>query len=236
MKALVLTAGKSTRIAPVSKGVPKPLLRIDGRSVIEHNLLWLKSFGIRDIWINLHYRPEDIKKHLGDGSRLGVEIRYSFEEEILGTAGAIKKLEAECDEMFLVVYGDNFFNFNLAGLLEAHDPQESLVTIALFSMKEHLNSGIAGGRVKVDGGRVVAFIEGDSAYDLVNAGCYVCNPELCNHISAGRFCDFSKDLFPKLLDEGRMLGAHLIDGYCLGLDDPASYERVRALLGAKEIM
>jgi len=230
MKALVLAAGKSTRIAPISKGLPKPLIEIGGRSVIEHNLLWLKSFGIKDIWVNLNFRSEEIKNHLGDGSNLGLDIRYSFEKEILGTAGAVKKLQDKFKNSFLVVYGDNIFNFDLNSLIEDHNRSKGLVTVALFSIKEHLNSGIAGGRVKVEKGNIVEFIEGHSNFDLVNAGCYVCEPQLCQNIPDGGFYDFAKDLFPDLLQKGILIRAHIIDGYCLGLDDPHSYKKVQKLI------
>lgn len=236
MKALVLAAGKSTRISPINNGIPKPLLKIGAKSVIERNLLWLESYGINEVWINLHYQPEQIKQHLGNGSHLGVNINYSFEKEILGTAGAAKKLQNQWDENFLIIYGDNFFNFDLNGFIKSHKPNEAIATVALFSISSHLNSGIAGGRVKVKEKRIIDFVEGASDYDLVNAGCYVCSPNICNYIPDDIFFDFAKDLFPKLLAQKIPLRAHVIDGYCLGLDDPDSYAKVKQLVEEKEIV
>src|SRR4028118_201133 len=90
---LVLAAGKSTRIQPVSGGLPKPLLQVQGQSILERNLKWLVDSGIHSVWINLHYRSEEIQKVIGTGENLGLKVSYSREPEILGTAGAYKKLE-----------------------------------------------------------------------------------------------------------------------------------------------
>src|SRR5207247_3390944 len=107
MNALVLAAWKSTRITPVSGGLPKPLIQIAGETILGRNLMWLASEGIRNIWINLHYRPEKIREAIGNGSRFGVSVSYVHEPELLGTAGAVSNLTAEWKDTFRVVDGDN---------------------------------------------------------------------------------------------------------------------------------
>lgn len=157
---LVLAAGKSTRITPLANGQPKPLLRIVGRSLLEWNLLWLADHGVATVWVNLHYRPEAITGALGDGERLGVRVRYSPEPELLGTAGAWRRLEKEWTGTSLVIYGDNLMRFDLRAFLAAHRAREALATIALFDVARHSHTGSGGGHVRLDArGRVSEFVE-----------------------------------------------------------------------------
>lgn len=210
---------------PISKGLPKPLIEIKGESVIRRNIGWLYREGIREIWINLHYRPDEIKSHLGDGSQLGVRINYVFEPEILGTAGAVKNLESEWDDTFLVVYGDNLFNFSIDPFLRFHRKNKSLVSIALFDRETHLHTGIAGGQVVLSGPHVQGFVEGsvDQISPYVNAGAYLLEPDITKYIQDKTFYDFGKDLFPDFILRNNKICGHVIDGYCLGVDTPDSY-------------
>jgi len=120
MKALVLAAGEGTRLRPLTLDKPKPMLPIAGKPLLEHTIEWLKHHGITQIAINLHHKPEAITSHFGDGHRWGVEITYSYENPILGTAGAIKKLEDYFDGTFVVFYGDVLTDMNLSALIEFH--------------------------------------------------------------------------------------------------------------------
>lgn len=235
MKALVLAAGKSTRILPVTGGKPKPLLEIGEESVLGRNLRWLASQGIREVWINLHYRGNLIRRAIGDGSQYGLSIHYSEEEQILGTAGAVRRLKGEWEAAFLVVYGDSLYQFSIGELVQTHRRLRPLATVALFSFAETPHSGIAGSRVEVnDEGYVVRFIEGEdpavASLDLASAGVYVVEPALVETIPQETFYDFGYDCFPAILADGEKLGGHLIDGYCLGIDTPASYEMVLRLV------
>ena len=231
MKALLLAAGKSTRIAPISKGTPKPLLELDGQSVIKRNLAWLARSNVSDIWINLHYRPDEIKRHVGDGSEWGIKIRYALEPEILGTAGAVKNLESEWNETFLVVYGDNLFDFSLDDFLNFHRQHQCLASIALFDRNRQVHTGVAGGQVLLDPPYVQEFIEGSSLLvsPYVNAGVYVLEPAILKSIPNERFYDFGKDLFPGFVKVNKIAG-HVINGYCLGIDTPESYESALTII------
>jgi len=232
---LVLAAGTSSRIAAVSGGTPKPLIVVGGASVLERNLRWLADQGVRELWINLHYRPEAIRQAIGDGSSFGLRVQYSHEPEILGTAGAWKRLEDDWSGTSLVIYGDNLLQFNLADFVRRHRAGSTLVTIALFDPDLHRHTGIAGGHVELGRDeRVVRFIEGPRPTDghryYVNAGAYLLEPRVAAALGGG-FQDFGKDLFPRLAAAGQ-LGGHLLepDGYCLGIDTPASLATARALI------
>ncbi len=237
-RALLLAAGKSTRIHPVSKGRPKPLLDVGGDAIIARNLRWLAAEGVRELFINLHYRPDEIKAFVGDGSSFGVNVRYSLEEQILGTAGAVKKLESEFTDRFLVVYGDNLLSSDLSVLVSEHEAKGAEATVAVFDRNRHPHTGIAGGRVRVGpDDRILEFAEGagDHVSSLVNAGVYVLEPSILRDIPSDTFYDFGKDVFPGLLARGASLYASRITGYCLGIDTPESFERALELVSSKEI-
>ena len=235
--ALVLAAGKSTRIQAVAPDRPKPLILVAGEAVLERNLRQLAAAGVRDVWINLHYRGEQIQTLVGDGGRLGLRVRYSWEPELLGTAGAAKKLEAALGEdTFLVVYGDNLTAFDLAALVAQHRARAAAATIAVFDRERVPNTGLAGGRVVVDADhRVTQFLEGGTAASpYVNAGVYALEPRVLAAIPMGTFVDFGRDVFPRLLAEGARVDAFPIHGYCLGIDTPEGLARANALVASLE--
>ncbi|WP_447974976.1 nucleotidyltransferase family protein [Nitrospira sp. Kam-Ns4a] len=238
LKALVLAAGKSSRIAPVAGGLPKPLLPFRGEPILGRNLRWLARQGIRHVWINLHYRPDDIRSAIGDGTRFGLAVRYSFEPEILGTAGAVRHLACEWERTFLVVYGDNLLWFDLQEFLRFHRAGKACVSVALFDRTRHPHTGIAGGRVRLSpDDRILEFCEGGGDHDstLVSAGVYLVEPEVVNEIPHGQVYDFGRNLFPFLLAQGRALRGYLIAGYCLGVDTPESYQRAIELIESGEV-
>lgn len=238
---LVLVAGKSTRIAGVAGGLPKPLLPIGGTPILERNLQWLSEQGVRSAWINLHHEPELIRRAIGDGNRWGVAVYYSHEPEILGTAGAWRRLEAHWTGTSLVVYGDNLLRFELARFLERHRVGGGLATVALFDPDRHRNTGIAGGHVELGGeGRVARFIEGPRPQSggpfYVNAGAYLLEPAVRSFVGKG-FQDFARDVFPPLVAEARLVG-HVFEpeGYCLGVDTPASLRVAQTLVEQARIV
>jgi NDP-sugar pyrophosphorylase family protein len=239
VSALVLAAGHSSRIAPVTNGTPKPLISIQGTPIIGYNLKWLARHGVRRVWVNLHHRGDMIRAALGDGTPWGVEITYSEEPEILGTAGAARKLLDELSDPFVVVYGDNLVEFNLTDLLETHRRRKADVTIALFDDSVP-NTGIAGGRVRLGpDGSVAEFLEGATARPdvapYVNAGVYAARPDVLRPWAGGQFFDWGKDVFPHLLTSGACVQGYPITGYCLGLDTPVSYERGLALIASGQV-
>lgn len=235
MKALVLAAGKGSRLGAASGGVPKPLTDVGGTSPLRHAVQWTAAERPECIWINVHADAVRIQAAMGADAD-GVPIRYSHEPELLGTAGAWKKLEEEWTETSLVIYGDNFMHFDLRSLMSTHRSAGALVTIALFDPERHANTGGGGGRAVLQHGRVTRFVEGgveagaEVGAGLVNAGAYCIEPELRSLVPDG-FADFGHDVLPHLAREGRVAG-HVVEdgGYCLGIDDPARLSAARALL------
>lgn len=235
MKALVLAAGKSTRITSIADGRPKPLIQVGDSTILEHVLKWISSNSITDVWINLHYKPGLIREVVGDGNNCGCRVRYSMEEELLGTAGAVKKLEGEWDGDFIVVYGDNIAGFDIRAMVRHHKRSGAVATIAVFNWNTDAHSGIAGGRVVMDEcGNVTGFVEGgeECTSPWVNAGVYVFSPKVCIYINEG-FSDFGRDVFPKLLESGQVLTGFPINSYCLAADTPEALEKMKEFLKAE---
>jgi NDP-sugar pyrophosphorylase family protein len=232
MKALVLSAGKSTRIQSAVKDIPKPLIEIGGASSLVWNLRWLVSQGIKDIWINLHYRGDLIEKKIGEGSTFGARVQYSREDPILGTAGAVLRLKNEWDEPFLVVYGDNIVQFSIEPMLKKHRESQSWASIAVYHVEKNPNCRIAGGRLVLnDQNQVVEFKEGQQIQSpWVNAGVYVLSPPILGKIPSTGTPDFGKDIFPLLLQEKQKIMAYPIEGCCLAIDTPEAYQRAQEII------
>jgi len=131
MKAIILAAGLGTRLYPLTKDRPKAMVEFAGKPLIEHHINWLKANRITEIAINLHHLPDKIKEHLGDGSKFGVNITYSFEDEIMGTAGGVKKLQDFFDEPFIVFYGDEFTDLDLTEVKSFHEQNNSFATMCI---------------------------------------------------------------------------------------------------------
>ena len=199
MKAIILSGGKGERLGNITNYIPKTMLIIDDKPILEHNIELCKKYGITDIWINLHHLPHVIMKYFGDGKKVGVNIKYSYEEELLGTSGAIKKISKNDSyfrkNSFYVIYGDNYSDYNL-NLLKS----DSIATIAFHYRDDVTNSGVA----EFDNdGKILSFIEkpkqDETSSHWVNAGIYYLNFKILKYIPTG-YSDFSKDIFPVLLN------------------------------------
>lgn len=243
LDVLVLAAGKSERIQAITQGLPKPLLKFGDESVLERNLRHLARQGIRQVWINLHYKPEAIQATIGDGSRLGLTVRYSVEPTILGTAGAARQLLPHWTRTLLVVYGDSLLSFNVERLLSNHKNSDSLITVALFDQRTSAHTGIAGGRVIVTNNLITSFSEGageasTTSEQLVNAGVYLVERKVLMRIPQNSFFDFGRDLFPALIAEGVQLNAYVFgpDEFCLGIDTPDHFYEALNIINTKGVM
>jgi NDP-sugar pyrophosphorylase family protein len=233
VKALLLAAGKGSRLSVAAAGLPKPLVDLGGITPLEHSLEWVSGFGVSCIWINVHDAAVLVAGRIGD-EYAGVPVKYSVEPELLGTAGAWKKLEEEWTTTSLVVYGDNFMRFNLDSLLQAHRSLGTAMTVALFEPSIHPNTGAGGGRAEVSSGRIRRFVEGGDS-GLINAGVYFIEPDVSSGMASG-YLDFGHDVVPRLAAAGHV-GAHVVEesGYCLGVDTPERLALARTLVATLEV-
>lgn len=230
MKALVLAAGEGTRLGPLTADHPKPMLPVGDIPLIEHIVLLLKRHGVTDIAINLHYKPWTIIHHLGHGRRWGVRIHYSFEETLLGSAGAAKRLEWYFDESFIVFYGDLYTNLNLTDLMAVHRQGGALLTMALYDVDNPTQCGI----VELDErSRVRRFVEKpapDQVFSrLANAGVLVVEPKVLTPIPAEQPCDFGHDVFPHILGSGQDIIGYPITETLIDIGTMENYEKAQRL-------
>lgn len=201
---MILAGGLSTRLYPLTKQVPKPLVPVAGEPNAVHLIRYLESFGFDEIAINVHYLAGAITQALGDGSRFGVRLTYLHEEELLGSAGALKQLESFfADGPFVVVGCDDLTDLPLDKLFAYHAEKKAIATIGLVERAEVAHYGVV---VTDERGRITGFQEkppaGTERSKLVNTGIYAFTPEIFTHIPVATFYDFGKQVFPSLQAAG----------------------------------
>jgi mannose-1-phosphate guanylyltransferase/phosphomannomutase len=214
VKAVVMAGGEGTRLRPLTSNQPKPMVPIVGKPCMEHILELLKEHGLEDVIVTLAFMPQAIRSYFGSGDNLGVEIEYSVEESPLGTAGSVRLASDRLDETFLVISGDALCDVDLTDVIRFHRERQAAVTIGLKSVENPLEFGIV---VTDEDGRIERFLEKPSwsqvFSDTINTGIYVIEPEALSHVPTDRPYDFSKELFPLLLEMGRPLYGYVFEGY-----------------------
>ncbi len=228
MKAIILAGGQGTRLRSVTGGqIPKPMVSVAGRPVLEYLLLTLRRNGITEICCTLRTLPEVITGYFGSGDDLGINLHYSIEATPLGTAGAV----AACrdfagDGDFLVCCGDALLDCELEGLADCHRKNKAVATLGLYESAVPLSFGLC---VTDSRSRVCAFVEKPRWEQVVtnriNTGIYVFSPEIFAHIPKGRPYDIGSELLPALLREGKRLCAQPIEGYWRDIGEGESYYR-----------
>ncbi|MGQ9675063.1 MAG: nucleotidyltransferase family protein [Chloroflexota bacterium] len=225
-KAAILAAGAGTRLRPLTVEIPKVLLPVGGMPLICHTLNWVRRHGIQRVAVNLHHRADRVREFLGDGSRFGVEILFSPEERLMGTAGDLRRMEHFFVGSVVVVYGDVLTNFDLGAMVRFHRRGDALATLALVETSRPWEVGVV--QVTEDG-RVVDFIEkprkGTVVTALANGGVYVLEREILDWIPEGVACDFGHEVFPRLIQAGkRLCGYHIpSDAYLIDIGTPGNY-------------
>jgi mannose-1-phosphate guanylyltransferase/phosphomannomutase len=226
VKAVVMAGGEGTRLRPLTSNQPKPMVPIVGKPCMEHILELLREHGLTDVVVTVAFLPQAIRGYFGTGETLGVEIGYSVEESPLGTAGSVRLAANQLDETFLVISGDALCDVDLSALIAFHHERGATVTIGLKSVENPLEFGIV---VTDDEGRVERFLEKPSwsqvFSDTINTGIYVLEPDVLKHVPADRPYDFSKELFPYLLEMGRPIYGYAMDGYWQDIGDLDQYRQ-----------
>lgn len=228
MKTVLLAGGEGSRLRPLTINRPKPMVPLVNRPVMGHLIELLRRHHLTDIVTTLQYRPQDVEHYFGDGSGFGVTMSYSIEQHPLGTAGSVKAADKFIDrtEPFLVVSGDALTDFNLTEIVEFHKRVGAALTITLYRVPNPLDYGV----IMVNGeGRVERFLEkpswGEIISDTVNTGIYVISPEVLDEIDPDNSFDFSKDLFPVLLQKGAPLYGYVANGYWTDVGNIEEYQR-----------
>jgi mannose-1-phosphate guanylyltransferase/phosphomannomutase len=226
VKAVVMAGGEGTRLRPLTSNQPKPMVPIVGKPCMEHIIELLRTHGFEDVIVTVAFLPQAIRSYFGDGETLGVNIEYSVEESPLGTAGSVRLASDRLDDTFLVISGDALCDVDLGALTAFHRERGAAVTIGLVSVDNPLEFGIV---VTDDDGRVERFLEkpswGQVFSDTINTGIYVLEPEVLRHVPTDRPYDFSKELFPLLLEMGRPIYGYVCEGYWQDVGDLDQYRQ-----------
>ncbi len=229
MKAVVMAGGEGSRLRPLTINRPKPMVPLADRPVMAHIFELLKLHGITEIIVTVQYLASIIQDFFGDGSALGLNITYSVEETPLGTAGSVKNAEDLLQEPFLVISGDALTDINLSNIINYHNEKQSLVTVALKRVDNPLDYGVV---IMQENGCIKQFLEkpswGEVFSDTVNTGIYIIDPKVFNYFQRGQNVDWSKDIFPLLLQEGENLFGYVTDGYWTDIGTIEAYIRATA--------
>ena len=215
MKAVVMAGGEGTRLRPLTSNRPKPLVPILGKPIAQHIVEHLQRAGITDIVVTLYYLGDEIRNYFGDGAELGVHMTYSVEETPLGTAGSVKQAEDILrDGTFLIVSGDALTSIDIAKALAFHREKGAEATLVLQQVANPLEFGVV---MTHPDGRIQRFLEkpswGEVFSDTVNTGMYILEPSVFDLMEPGRNTDWSQDVFPKMLEQGRPIYGYVMEEY-----------------------
>jgi mannose-1-phosphate guanylyltransferase/phosphomannomutase len=214
MQAVIMAGGFGTRLRPLTCNVPKPMAPMANRPMLHHIIRLLKAHNLSDLTMMLYYQPEVISDYFGDGTAMGVKIRYLRPEADLGTAGSVKFSQKHLSGTFVVISGDVLTDFDLTKAIEYHKKKKALATMVLTRVPDPLQYGVV---ITAQDGKIERFLEkpswGEVFSDTINTGIYILEPEIFEYIPSDRPFDFSKDLYPLLLRENKPLFGYVAEGY-----------------------
>jgi mannose-1-phosphate guanylyltransferase / phosphomannomutase len=214
LKAVIMAGGEGTRLRPLTSNQPKPMMPLVNRPMMEHIVLLLKQHGFDDIVVTVAFMANNIRNYFGDGSEFGVRMVYATEETPLGTAGSVRNAMDELDERFLVISGDVLTDIDLGEIVRFHEERSAVATIGLVPVENPLEFGIV---ITREDGSIERFLEkptwGQVFSDTINTGIFVLEPEIFDFIPPDRPVDFSSEVFPALLDQGKGVYGAVAHGY-----------------------
>ena len=215
MRAVLMAGGSGTRLRPLTCDLPKPMVPILNRPIAEHIINLLKRHQITEVVATLHYLPDVMRDYFQDGSDFGVQMTYAVEEDQpLGTAGCVKNIAELLDETFLVISGDSITDFDLSAAIEFHKSRQSKATLILTRVPNPVEFGVV---ITDEQMRIRRFLEKPSTSeifsDTVNTGTYILEPSVLEYLPVNEECDFSKDLFPLLLEKDEPMYGYIAEGY-----------------------
>lgn len=215
MRAVLMAGGSGTRLRPLTCDLPKPMVPVLNRPIAEHILNLLRRHRITEVIATLHYLPDVMRDYFQDGSDFGVQMTYAVEEDQpLGTAGCVKNIAELLDDTFVVISGDSITDFDLSAAIDFHRKHRSKATLVLTRVPNPIEFGVV---ITGEDGRISRFLEKPSTSeifsDTVNTGIYVLEPEVLDYLPFNQEADFSKDLFPLLLDKDEPMYGYIAEGY-----------------------
>lgn len=229
-KAFILAGGKGTRMRPFTYEIPKSLIPVQGKPLLQHILDLLRRYEIRDIILSTGYMGDKIREYFGNGSKFGVNIAYIEEKKEMGTAGSLNLARDLLDDTFLMFNGDVLVDIDLHDFIDSHAKNDGIATIALKPVRDPSRFGVA----ELRGNKILRFIEKPKATvksKLINAGVYILEPEVIDYVPEGNVM-METDVFPKLAKEGKLYG-YPFEGQWFDTGTHEAYEK--AIKGWKGI-
>lgn len=220
--AVILAGGLGTRLKPLTDEIPKPLVLIKNKPLLQHLIEHFRKHGITDIILSVGYKEERIKEYFGDGTKLGVKITYSPESLPLGTGGAIKKAISELTRPFFLQWGDNLMDIDWRKMEQEYLVNDTPIIMTLTPREDVENFGVA----KLDGKKIITFVEKpkreEAPSNLINAGAFILHPEVLKILPEGK-SSIEKDCFEKLAPLGK-ISAYIHYGQWFPTDTMEKYE------------
>jgi mannose-1-phosphate guanylyltransferase len=221
MQALILVGGEGTRLRPLTEAVPKAVIPLAGRPFLSYMIDWLHRHGVDDIVLACGFRADQVREVLGEGAD-GQRLRYVEEPEPRGTAGAIKFAAAELGDRFLALNGDVLTDLDLTALMAFHEQRDARATLGLYPVRDASGYGLVR---RDDDGAIVEFLEkpdpSQAGPGEINAGTYVLERSLLDHVPDGQMVSIEREVFPRLIGKG--LYALPLDGYWMDIGTPQRY-------------
>ena len=221
MKAVILAGGLGTRLRPYTKSLPKPMLPLGGKPILEYEIEWARKNGIKEIVLCVSYLRNKIEDYFGDGKKFGVKIEYAISKKPLATAGQLKTAEKFIDDTFVCLYGDSIYNFSLRNMMKHHKKSKANVTMSLFDYRFNLKYGVIDTKKS---GQVTAWNEKPEFSAKINIGCYVMEPEVLKLIPKNK--EYGMDnVIRKVLSNKKKVSSVISKKGFIDIGDKETYEK-----------
>ena len=221
MKAVILAGGLGTRLRPYTKSLPKPMLPLGGKPILEYEIEWARKNGIKEIVLCVSYLRNKIEDYFGDGKKFGVKIEYAISKKPLATAGQLKTAEKFIDDTFVCLYGDSIYNFSLRNMIKHHKKSRANVTMSLFDYRFNLKYGVIDTKKS---GQVTAWNEKPEFSAKINIGCYLMEPEVLKLIPKNKEYGMD-DVIRKVLSRKKKVSSVTSKNGFIDIGDKDTYEK-----------
>ena len=220
VKAIILAGGLGTRLHPYTMFLPKPMLPLGDKPLLEHLIKWIRKNGIKDIVLCVSYLGKTIEDYFKNGSRFGVNIEYAVGDRPLATAGQLKTAENFIDDTFVCMYGDSVFDFSLRNMIKQHKHSHTFITMGLFEFKNRIPYGVI---ETAKSGKIVAWKEKPEIKVNINMGCYVMEPEVLKYIPKNKSYGMD-NVVNKAMTNGKLVNSFLTTKGFMDIGDKTSYK------------